>query len=319
MSPSESAATETAEPGSIPATAAQHTLDFSTIVRTKELARLQRLLGAARRVSPALAARVAGELFRRPRRHRVPDREQAWLESAEHLELPVEPPPGAGRRAPRRLSALAWGRGPLVLLQHGWEGRASQMGAFAAPLAAAGFRAVAVDAPAHGRSKGSTSSMLEFAAGLRGAAGHLGDPYAVIGHSLGAAATATALGEGLPTERLVFVAPPYDLDAYFAFFLRALGLGSDVHARMVHGYEQRFRRRWDDLRRITVDGSRPQPLLVLHDADDQETPLTGAQAVAASWPGGRLHATRGLGHLRILRSQEAVGAAVAHLVEGRGA
>ena len=62
----------------------------------------------------------------------------AWLESAERQDLELEG---------KRLVAWSWGEGPTVLLVHGWEGRGSQMAAFAAPLAEAGFRAVAFDAP----------------------------------------------------------------------------------------------------------------------------------------------------------------------------
>ena len=277
----------------------------STIVRSKTLERLRLVFGGLQRVSPTLAARVAGELFRRPRRHARPEREVAWEATAERIELPYEPPRGASRRSPRSLSALSWGTGPTVLLQHGWEGRASQMGAFAAPLVARGFRVVALDAPAHGSSGGKSSSMIEFAAGLRAAGQALGPAHAVVGHSLGAAATSLALREGLDAERLVFVAPPYDLDAYFALFLELLGLGPEVHARMVAGYERHFACRWDDLRRVTAAGD-DRPLLVVHDADDQETPLSAGRAVAEAWTRGALHATAGLGHLRVLRSRAVV-------------
>lgn len=169
---------------------------------------MRRVLRLAERVSPRLAARLAGELFRRPRRHTRPDREHEWTSTGRRLRISYAPPPGAGRSAARELSALSWGEGPTVLLQHGWEGRASQMGAFAQPLVARGLRVVALDAPAHGESQGRTSSMIEFAVGLRAAAQAFGPLRGVVGHSLGAAATAAAVSAGLVVERLVFIAPP---------------------------------------------------------------------------------------------------------------
>jgi hypothetical protein len=60
--------------------------------------------------------------------------------------LPV-PPPGEEVGVEldgRRLRATAWGSGPLVLLLHGWGGRSEQLGAFVAPLVAAGHRVVAL-------------------------------------------------------------------------------------------------------------------------------------------------------------------------------
>jgi len=284
----------------------------TTVLRTKELERVGRPLRLAERVHPALAGRLAGWLFRHPRRHATPAREEAWLASAERLRLPYEPPQGAGRDAPRELAALAWGEGPTVLLQHGWEGRARQMGAFAAPLVERGLRAVALDAPAHGASGGRASSLIEFAAGLRSAGLVLGPVRGDVAHSLGAAATTMAAAQGLRTERLAFIAPPFDLDVYFELFLGALGLGEDVHARMIRGFERRFGHPWDDLRRVTVDGRGEAPLVVVHDEDDPETPLAGARAVADAWAHAHLHVTCGLGHRRVLRSRAVVETVATH-------
>jgi pimeloyl-ACP methyl ester carboxylesterase len=57
------------------------------------------------------------------------------------------------------LAATAWGEGPTVLLAHGWESRRTHWSAFVPALTAAGYRAVAIDAPAHGDSPGETSNM----------------------------------------------------------------------------------------------------------------------------------------------------------------
>jgi len=39
----------------------------------------------------------------------------------------------------RRIEMWKWGRGPAVLLAHGWGGRGAQLGAFVDPLVARGF------------------------------------------------------------------------------------------------------------------------------------------------------------------------------------
>ncbi len=285
----------------------------SAILQSRELKRLGLALRFAARISPGLAAKTAGALFRRPRRHRQPDRELAWIKDAKRVVLPYQAPQGAGRSAPGELAALSWGAGPTVMLLHGWEGRASQMGGFVDALVARGLRVVALDAPAHGRSGGKASSMIEFGAGLLSAQRELGPLHGVVGHSLGSAATAFAISNGLEVERLAFVSPPFDLDVYFELFLGVLGLSDDVRQRMVRGYERQFGRPWDSLRCATVADAREHELLVLHDRDDQETPFAGAQAVAERWPQGQLHATDGLGHLRILRDREVHGAVARHM------
>ena len=47
-----------------------------------------------------------------------------------------------------------------------------------------------------------------------------------------------------------------------------------------------------------------QPVLILHDASDKEVPLSDGQAIADALPDARLEKTEGLGHRRILKSQE---------------
>ena len=124
----------------------------STTVRPPLAARaLGAALRTADRVSPRLAAAWTERLFLTPRRHPVPARERDWLAGARWGELRLD-----GRRLP----TWSWGEGPPVVLAHGWEGRGSQLGAFVAPLVAAGRRVVAFDAPAHGGSPGRTTNLI---------------------------------------------------------------------------------------------------------------------------------------------------------------
>lgn len=258
-------------------------------------------------VAPGLAAGGALRLFRTPRRFRRPPREEAWIAAARRFEL---------RAGARRLAAWSWGEGPAVLLVHGWEGRGAQLGAFAAPLAAAGFRAVAFDGPGHGLSEGRLSSLPEFADAVLAAAEAAGPVAGVVAHSFGTAATGRALDLGMAVERLVFLSPPADLEDYVRQFGRVLSLPDGVRRRMVRRLEQRFEVRWDEVRRPTLTAARNAPLLVIHDTDDLETPHADGVAVAAAWPRGELFTTAGLGHRRILRDGEVVERAVSFLTEG---
>ena len=106
------------------------------------------------------------------------------------------------------MKVWSWGEGPTVLLVHGWNGRATQLGAFVEPLLARGYRVVAFDAIGHGESAGKQSSLPEFANCIRQIADELGGVYAIVAHSLGGAATTFALAYGLRAERLVYVSHP---------------------------------------------------------------------------------------------------------------
>src|SRR6185436_19892625 len=99
-------------------------------------------------IAPALASRIAFRLWFTPSGPRVSDAARAFLATGETLDLTVNG---------RHVAAWIWaseprGRGPAIVLMHGWGGYAAQMQSFVAPLTAAGFRVIAFDAPAHGRS-----------------------------------------------------------------------------------------------------------------------------------------------------------------------
>lgn len=248
-------------------------------------------------VAPGLAARIGLLLFRSTHRYALPRREEEWLDRATPVKLRLD---GRG------IAGWSWGEGPTVLLMHGWHGRASQMGAFAAPLVEAGFRVVALDAPGHGASDGKLSSLPQFAGVVRLAAERFGPLRAVIAHSFGAAGTGWALHGGLAAERLVFVAAPGDLHGYMGLFQELVGLSDRSLARMLAELERRFGVDWQEARYATTVAADATPMLVVHDAGDDETPIAGGRFIASAWPNGRLLETTGLGHRRILRDPEVI-------------
>jgi pimeloyl-ACP methyl ester carboxylesterase len=192
-----------------------------------------------------------------------------------------------------------------VYLVHGWGGRSEQLANFVRPLVAGGFRVVAFDAPAHGRSAGRLSSGPQFGRALAAVASRCGRPHAVVAHSLGAAATVFACREGLRPDRLVFVGPAADPVAWARQFARTLGLSTRVQALLRSRSERRIRASWDDLKIVPPSGMAP-PLLVVHDREDQEVPWHDGAGIAAVWPGARLVTTTGLGHRRILKDSRTV-------------
>lgn len=257
------------------------------------------------RVWPRAASRIAGEIFRRPRRFAMPEREERLIHGAEQLLFSF------GEQT--RIAAWRWGRGPAVILTHGWEGRGSQMAPFAAPLVAAGFSVIAFDAPAHGQSSGSDSSLPHFAWALRRVAAEIGGAHAVIGHSLGCAATTVALRDGLAVKKVVFVAPPLNP----ADYMKQFGAMFDLTDRVIRGVservEERFLRLWSDYSLATAAPSMTTPLLVIHDTEDEDTSWSGGEKLTRLWPAARLMTTTGLGHRRILRDDEVVRAATAFI------
>jgi dienelactone hydrolase len=271
---------------------------------------VQRALQAVQLVAPPLAPALAEGLFRTPRRFPRPGRESQWLASAERFAVPFDG---------EQLAVWSWGSGPAVVLAHGWEGRGSQMGALARGIAAAGMRAVAFDAPAHGASRRRLASLPQFTGALATVAAAVGPLHAVVGHSFGGAAASWAVARGLRAERLVLLAAPADLDSYVRFFGSLMGASESTLAGMIARIENRFRFDWQTGRRPSLAASQRMPelpVLVVHDTDDDETPWQDGAAVAGLWPRAELVTTRGLGHRRLLHAPEVVATVTGFVAAG---
>jgi len=104
-------------------------------------------------VLPSSWAERAENIFLTPSRVPRPVSEKAWFESSRKRIL------SGG------IASFEWGpsSGPIVAPVHGWSGRGTQMGAFAAPLVERGYRVIAFDGPAHGDSAGAQTNVGEYA------------------------------------------------------------------------------------------------------------------------------------------------------------
>jgi pimeloyl-ACP methyl ester carboxylesterase len=310
----------------------------STIVRAFRVAN-HRLIRAAFRmlelVAPGLAARWATRLWCTPphaprARHRDPEAVPgerfmtALAASPDWATRPVWRPrlgkhvavPVAGRGM---VVAEAWGEGPITYLVHGWGGRRTQLAAFVEPLVAAGQRVVALDALGHGESGsgrlgGRRTTLLEVAEALDAVVKVTGPAHAIIAHSGGGAATALAVQDGLPADRLVFIAPFGNPMPYLRHFARLLGLGRRGYAGLVRRLERLIDSDMAVLdaptRAAATEPGRLPPLLVIHDRNDREVSHADGRAYAESWPGATLLTTEGLGHRRLLTDPAVVDAAV---------
>ncbi|HLT39945.1 MAG TPA: alpha/beta fold hydrolase [Enhygromyxa sp.] len=250
---------------------------------------------------PGASAVIAERLFTSPRRHPVPDREFPAERAGQRLTL------GDG------LSALRWGRGPRILVMHGWEGRATQWGPFAELAIAGGFEVIAVDAPGHGRSDGHRSHPGEFVRALLEADRRHGPFTAVIGHSMGGAAAAIAVASGLRADRLVLIASPSSLARVLRRFAAHIRLSAAAERGFFDRMELRVGRPAEDLDvSALVLGC---AALVIHSRDDREVPFADGEAIRLGWPHAELLAVDGLGHRRILRDSGVLEAALGFCVD----
>lgn len=256
------------------------------------------------RVAPGTTARLAEALFVRTARPAPREPEAAFLALAERFTV---------RAAGETIAGYRWGAagGPVVVVAHGWWSHAGRFAPMATALTQAGFHVVGFDAPGHGRSSGWRASMPEFAATLRAVTDHAGPIHAIVGHSLGGAASIFALARGLDASRAITIAAPADLPGWAYQFRDTFGIPPAAFLRMQTNLARRLRITWQDLEVPVLARQLDIPGLVIHDVHDADVPWSEGQSIAGAWRGAELMTTKGLGHRAILRDE----AVIARVVE----
>jgi pimeloyl-ACP methyl ester carboxylesterase len=282
----------------------------STIVRTKTRV-LRSMFAALEVAAPGVGARLAERIWFTLPAQRPPSRRSPSPPPGVPFEVTFEGHVVRGSR---------WGSGPVVYLVHGWAGRSEQFSSLVLPLVEAGFTVVAHDAPSHGASDPGpsgprSSDVVEFGKALDAVAAKFGPAYAIVAHSMGAAAAALTLEHGwLATERLVLIAPMVDVASFIPAFQRGLGFGRRTLRRLDHRVTRRVGLPAEEVDMARLLDLDPPDLVVVHDREDTETAYDASLRLVGRWPGARLMTTHGLGHNRILRDPAVVGAVMDHLV-----
>jgi pimeloyl-ACP methyl ester carboxylesterase len=250
-------------------------------------------------LAPNLVANKMRLAFMRPRNLPPREWELPLLARAERVTLRFG------------LSALRWGQGPTVLLMHGWEGRPTQFASLINALVAAGYTAVALDGPGHGRSPGHEAHVGLFARALLEAAAELPPLRAVIGHSMGGASVLLATQMGLQADVMVSISAPARIIGVLRGFARRVGLPSPARAAFIQQVERDV-----GMQASRMDVSHYQleiPGLIVHAEDDPLVPASEARAIHEAWFDSRLLLLPEGGHQRVLADPQLIDGVLALL------
>lgn len=293
---------------------------------------IRRVFSAGEVVAPQLAGLAAFELFRRTPasgklsagERKAVERAAAFMAEARRHWLPTRS--GcvvAYEFRPAELGRRGRAERNTVLVVHGWRSRTEYMVRLITAFREAGFRVVSLDFPGHGASPGRRLDMARAVAAMRSAADWFGPFAAVVGHSFGGAvAINAAVGavDGLApvqTDRIVTIASPSSMPDLFASFGRTIGLGPRTQA-VVNAQVQRVTGRpLSEFETGYQLRALPQSVLVIHDDQDNEVPLSEAQRAASAGDHVELYVTSGLGHRRILSDEGVIAKAVEFVADRR--
>ena len=259
-------------------------------------------------VSPWLAGQWVYHLWFSTHRFAEPRRETRWREQAQQFTLPHKYGP---------LAMYSWGNGPPVLLVHGWNGRGTQMGGLAMSMAEAGYRAIAFDAPGHGRTPGNNSTIFRIIDAVNVIADEFGPLKGIVAHSFGAMVIARALHTELIAQRVVCINPAAQLDFLIDSFCRTLAIPPPTRAAFLRRLEKHY---GSDIGiQISAEenvAGLSIPALIIHDVDDTEVPWEQGERLAQAWPESHFTKTQGLGHRRSLRDSATIEKAVNFITDG---
>ena len=260
---------------------------------------MQRRLRGFFRVAQALSSSLAGWLaflmFLKPPRRKLDPADAPILQRARRSTL---------RCGKDRFTIFRWEHpGPPVVLLHGWGSHAARFADFVAPLHAAGFSAIGIDAPAHGTSPGRFSDLPRFRDSLAEVLRAHEPIYAVIGHSLGGGAVLTVLAETADhhPKKICLFGVPSDMDYILGSFAMMLGLQAPAQSNLRARFRKSFGRPATAVSAAAAAPSVRIPVLVVHDEEDNVAPIVQGAALAQSIPGAILWRTRGFGHSGALR------------------
>jgi pimeloyl-ACP methyl ester carboxylesterase len=257
--------------------------------------RLRGFFSFVQGISSSLAARLALLMFCTPPRRKLDPADAPILERATRSTL---------RCGKDQFTIFRWEHpGPPVVLLHGWGSHAARFAGFVAPLHAAGFSVIGIDAPAHGTSPGRFSDLPRFRDSLAEVLRAHEPIHAVIGHSLGGGAVLTVLAETADhhPKKICLFGVPSDMDYILESFAMMLGLKPPALARLRALFVAKFGRAASAISVVAAAPSVRIPVLVVHDEDDNVAPMAQGAAMAEAIPGAILWRTRGFGHSGALR------------------
>jgi len=261
---------------------------------------IRRVYPVLEKVIPKLAFKLSFILFFTPFKFKTPPREQEVLQKSIKFNQTING---------KRTQFYSWGneKQPLIILVHGWMGRASQFYKLVDALIVKNYHVVAFDGPAHGASGGRQTNVIDFSEAINCIANKYGSIACAIGHSFGGITILYAIEQGLEINNVVLVATPSIASDIIKQFEEKINASPATGENFRKGISQRYGVSFDTIsaseliKKVSL-----KSLLLVHDENDNDVPLAHADLIKAQFPAAKTIYTKGLGHTRILRNETVI-------------
>jgi pimeloyl-ACP methyl ester carboxylesterase len=212
-----------------------------------------------------------------------------------------------------KIRVFEWGAGPVIVLVHGWGGRALQLSSFVQPLLDKGYKVVAFDHKGHGESSSGYSSYLEIVRSTDLVVAHYAnDLSGVIAHSIGSNAVFKVSEYFAQPLKIALVAPMENFPHWLEAMRRRLGIYEKLFARVIEQIETDSGLNLLEQCEFDYDQISRHDVLLVHDQLDRINKISASLEIQRNLPDSSLMQTENLGHSCILGNAEVVGRVVAH-------
>lgn len=242
----------------------------------------------------------ASKLFTTPIKHKIPKRE-IDMDKKSNQQMIVIP------SINRSINIYEYGKSSKkVLLVHGWSGRGTQLCKIADEIIKLGYSTVSFDAPAHGKSPGHSTIMVDFIASVIEIDKQFGPFEIAIGHSLGGMTVMNAIKEGIQVKKAIIIGSGDIVQDITDDFIAKLELRPEMSKLLCLYFEKKYGRKMEDYDAYKAAEKTLIPTLVIHDENDPEVPVKAGIHIHKYLKNGELMLTKKLGHRKILADHHVI-------------
>ena len=250
--------------------------------------------------SSKLTTLFAAKLFTTPIKHKIPKREHAMEHESAQKTITIS-------EINKEIVVYEYGKSDKkILLVHGWSGRGTQLVKIADELLKNGFRTISFDAPAHGKSKGNSSIMIEFIASILEIEKQYGPFEFAIGHSLGGMSVLNAIKQNLKIKKAVIIGSGDIIQDIIDDFISKLRLNPEYGIKLRNHFEAKFGGKMDDYSAYKAAEKTEIPVLIIHDKDDHDVSVKAAYNIQKHLKNSEIMITESLGHRKILGNDDVI-------------
>ena len=235
--------------------------------------------------SSKLTTLFAAKLFTTPIKHKIPKREHAMEHESAQKTITIS-------EINKEIVVYEYGKSDKKILLD--------------ELLKNGFMTISFDAPAHGKSKGNSSIMIEFIASILEIEKQYGPFEFAIGHSLGGMSVLNAIKQNLKIKKAVIIGSGDIIQDIIDDFISKLRLNPEYGIKLRNHFEAKFGGKMDDYSAYKAAEKTEIPVLIIHDKDDHDVSVKAAYNIQKHLKNSEIMITESLGHRKILGNDDVI-------------